>query len=86
MKDYREEDIEYVRKEAETLYESMFSDTEVLDSKKQVYAMIFNNIKMIFGCQIGGIENLEISKDEIKKIIKDVVDNNKRKLNYKKNL
>lgn len=84
MEDYKKEDIEYVRREAETLYESMFSDNEVLDSKKQVYAMIFNNIKMIFGCQIGGIENLELTKEEIKEIIKDVVNNNKRQLNYKK--
>lgn len=84
MKDYRQEDIDYVRKEAETLYNSMFSDEEVLDSKKQVYAMIFNNIKMIFGCQIGGIENLELTKEEIKEIIKDVVNNNKRQLKYRK--
>lgn len=84
MKDYRQEDIDYVRKEAETLYDSMFSDEEVLDSKKQVYAMIFNNIKMIFGCQIGGIENLELTKEEIKEIIKDVVNNSKRQLKYKK--
>ena len=84
MKDYRQEDIDYVRKEAETLYNSMFSDEEVLDSKKQVYAMIFNNIKMIFGCQIGGIENLELTKEEIKEIIKDVVNSSKRQLKYKK--
>ncbi|MGL4876181.1 MAG: hypothetical protein ACRC30_16190 [Clostridium sp.] len=84
MKDYRTEDIEYIRNEAMTLYDSMFSDDEVLDSKKQVYAMIFNNIEMIVGCQINGIENLEIDKKEIKDIIKDVVNNNERQLKYKK--
>ena len=84
MDNYKNEDINYVRKEAETLYDSMFLDDEVLNSRKQVYAMIYNNMEMIFGCQKSDFDSLYITRDEIKEIIKEVVDTNKRQLTYKK--
>ncbi|WP_297519038.1 hypothetical protein [uncultured Clostridium sp.] len=84
MENYKEKDIKYVRNEAKTLYDSMFSDDEVVEAKKHVYAMIYNNMEMIFGCQIGGFSELEITKTEIKSIIKEVVDTDARQLNYLK--
>ncbi|MGL5067696.1 MAG: hypothetical protein ACRC6T_07690 [Sarcina sp.] len=82
--DYKKKDMEYVRSEAKTLYDSMFMDNEVVETRKHVYAMIYNNMEMIFGCQIGGFEELEVTKSEIKEIIKDVVDNDERQLEYRK--
>ena len=86
MENYKDKDkdIEYVKKEAKTLYDSMFMDDEVIEARKHVYAMIYNNMSMIFGCQMGGFDKLELSKSEIKEIIKNVVDNDERQLNYKK--
>lgn len=84
MDSYKLKDVEYVKKEAEILYDSMFKEDEVFEKKKYVYAMIFNSICGIFECQIGGIQNLELSKDEIKEIIKDFVDNNPKQFQYKK--
>ncbi|MGL4760176.1 MAG: hypothetical protein ACRCWG_01845 [Sarcina sp.] len=82
--DYKKKDMEYVRSEAKTLYDSMFMDNEVVETRRHVYAMIYNNMEMIFGCQIGGFEELEVTKSEIKEIIKDVVDTDKRQLTYRK--
>lgn len=84
MDKYKRIDTEYVKKEAKILYDSMFMDDEVLDARKQVYAMIFNNMGMIFDCQMGGFEELSLTKSEIKEIIKDVVDNDERQLTYRK--
>ncbi|MBN1077471.1 hypothetical protein [Clostridium botulinum] len=67
------EDREYIKKEAEILYNFILNDEEMFDNKKQIYARIFNNIKDIVKCQIGGLEYLDISISEIKDIIKDVV-------------
>ena len=80
MENYKDKDIEYVKKEAKTLYDSMFMDDEVIAARKHIY----NNMSMIFGCQMGGFDKLELSKSEIKEIIKNVVDNDERQLNYKK--
>lgn len=82
--EYKEKDIKYVRNEAKTLYDSMFMDNEVVETRKHVYAMIYNNMEMIFGCQIGGFEELELTKGEIKEIIKNVVDTDERQLVYRK--
>ncbi|NFG23137.1 hypothetical protein FDF11_16320 [Clostridium botulinum] len=64
---------EYIKKEAEILYNFILNDEEMFDNKKQIYARILNNIKDTVKCQIGGLEYLDISISEIKDIIKDVV-------------
>lgn len=68
-------DKDYIRKEAEILYKYIIEDREKFDTKKHIYARIYNSIKGSISCQIGNIEQLEISIGEIKDIIKDVVDN-----------
>lgn len=77
------DDKNYIRKEAEILYNYIIDDEEKFDNKKQVYARIYNSIKGSVSCQIGGMEFLEISIDEVKAIIKDVVDRNVKKIEYK---
>lgn len=77
------DDRDYIRKEAEILYNYIIEDGEKFDNKKQVYARIYNSIKGAVSCQIGGMESLDISIDEVKEIIKDVVDNNINKIEYK---
>lgn len=72
------EDRNYIQKEAEILYKYIIDDKETFDNKKQIYARIYNSIKSTVTCQIGGIENLEISNSEIKAIIKNIVDNNEK--------
>lgn len=72
------EDRNYIQKEAEILYKYIIDDKETFDNKKQIYARIYNSIKSTVTCQIGGIENLEISNLEIKAIIKNIVDNNEK--------
>ncbi|WP_315076540.1 hypothetical protein [uncultured Clostridium sp.] len=67
------EDKEYIKKEAQILYNYILNDGEIFDNKKQIYARIFNNIKDTVKCQIGGLEYLDISISEIKDIIKEVV-------------
>lgn len=76
-------DRDYIRKEAEMLYNYIIEDKEKFDTKKQVYGRILNNIKGTVQCQIGEIEELEISIEEVKNIIKDIVDNNPKQIKYK---
>lgn len=79
-------DREYIRQEAETLYNYILDDEEKFDNMKHVYARIFNSIEGIVECQVGGIDNLEISVKDIKDIIKDVVENSPRKTEIIKKL
>lgn len=69
------EDREYIEKEARMLYKYIVEDNEKFENKKQLYARIFNNIKNTAECDIGGIETLDLSTNEIKEIIKSVVEN-----------
>lgn len=78
------EDKEYIRREAEILCNYIIEDKEVFSNKKQVYARLLNNIKDIVECQMGGIEFLDISIEEVKDIIKDVVKKSDKKIKYKK--
>lgn len=78
------EDKEYIRREAEILCNYIIEDKEVFSNKKQVYARLLNNIKDIVECQMGGIEFLDISIEEIKDTIKDVVNKSDKKIKYKK--
>lgn len=77
------DDREYIRKEAEILYNYIIEDKEKFDNKKQVYGRILSSIRGIVKCQIGGIEELEISLEEVKEIIKDIVDNNPKQIEYR---
>ena len=79
-------DREYIRQEAETLYNYILDDEEKFDNMKHVYARIFNSIEGIAECQVGGIDNLEISVEDIKDIIKDVVESSPRKTEIIKKL
>lgn len=67
----------YIEKEARILYKYIVEDNEKFDNKKQLYARILNNIRNTAKCDIGGIETLDLSLNEIKEIIKDVVENYK---------
>lgn len=78
------EDKEYIRKEAEILCEYIIKDKEIFNSKKQAYARVLNNIKDITKCQMGGLEFLDISIEEIKYVIKNIVDKNDKKIKYEK--
>ena len=71
------DDREYIEREAKLIYGYIIQDKEKFDNKKHLYARILNSIKSTAECQIGGIESLEISLDEIKEIIKLVVGNYK---------
>lgn len=75
------DDRDYIKKEAEILYKYIIDDREKFDNKKQIYARIYNSIKGSVSCQIGGLEYLEITTDEIKSIIRDVVDNSNININ-----
>lgn len=77
------DDRDYIRKETEILYNYIIEDREKFDNKKQVYGRILNSIKGIVKCQIGGLEELEISIEEVKEIIKDIVDNSSKQIEYK---
>lgn len=79
-------DRDYIRQEAETLYNYILDDEEKFDNMKHVYARIFNSIEGIVECQVGGIDNLEISVKDIKDIIKDVVESSPRKTEIIKKL
>ncbi|MBD7914350.1 hypothetical protein H9660_04260 [Clostridium sp. Sa3CUN1] len=68
------EDREYIEKEAKMIYRYIIQDNEKFDSKKQLYARILNSIKNTAQCDIGGIENLDLSLNEIKSIIKEIVE------------
>ena len=80
------DDRAYIRKEAEILYNYIIEDKEKFDNKKQVYGRIVSSIKEIVKCQIGGIEELEISLEEVKEIIKDIVDNNPKQIEISKEM
>ena len=68
------EDREYIEKEAKMIYRYIIQDNEKFDSKKQLYARILNSIKNTAQCDIGGIENLDLSLNEIKSKIKEIVE------------
>lgn len=70
-------DREYIEKEAKLLYKYIIEGNEEFDNKKQLYARIFNNIKSNAICDIGGLKSLDLSLNDIKEIIKDVVENYK---------
>ena len=70
-------DREYIEQETKILYKYIVEDNEKFDNKKQLYARIFNNIKSNAVCDIGGLETLDLSLQEIKEIIKEVVENYK---------
>ena len=69
------DDREYLEKEIRTQYKYILEDKVIFDSKKQLYARIYNSIESICYCELGGIENLELDKKEIKGLIKEIVDN-----------
>lgn len=71
------EDRDYVIKEAKTLYKYILEGGEEFKSKKHLYARIYNNLESNSICDCGGLETFELSKEEIKIIIKDVVENYK---------
>ncbi len=68
-------DRDYIEKETRILYKYILEDNEKFDNKKQLYARIYNNIKYTAKCDIGGLETLDLSKNEIKDIIKEVIEN-----------
>ena len=70
-------DREYIEQETKILYKYIIEDNEKFANKKQLYARIFNNIKSNAVCDIGGLETLDLSLQEIKEIIKDIVENYK---------
>lgn len=72
-------DREYIEKEARTLYKYIVEDNENFDNNKQLYARILNNIRSTAECDIGGIETLDLSLNEVKEIIKTVVENYKER-------
>lgn len=77
------DDREYITKEVLLLYEYILSDGEQFSEKRHLYARILSSIKSTASCQVGGIEQLDLSVQDIKNIIKDVIDNHPKQLNYK---
>lgn len=71
------EDRDYIIREATSLYKYILEGKEEFKSKKHLYARIYNNLESNSVCDCGGIDTLDLTKEEIKKIIKDVVDNYK---------
>jgi hypothetical protein len=65
----------YLEKEIRIQYKYILEDKLSFDNKKQLYARIYNSIENICYCEVGGIENLELDKKEIKVLIKEMVDN-----------
>ncbi|MGG5461418.1 hypothetical protein [Clostridium sp. B9] len=76
-------DEEYLKKEVKTLCDYLISDDEVFSKKKYAYARVYNSIESIFECQVGGLKNLSLSKEEVKSIIKEFVDNSDINFNNK---
>ncbi|MDE5978064.1 MAG: hypothetical protein K2G70_06355 [Turicibacter sp.] len=68
------DDYAYIKKEAEMLYQYMIEDGEQFKKAKQIYHQIFQSIERSVTCEYGGLDQLDLSIDEIKDIIKQVVD------------
>ncbi|MEG0295085.1 MAG: hypothetical protein RR620_00120 [Clostridium sp.] len=73
-------DREYIIKEAELVLKYILEDNEKFDNKKQARARIFNSIKGVVTCQIGGLNELDIAIEDVKSIINNMVDANIDKL------
>lgn len=71
------DDRDYVIKEARTLYKYILEGKERFESKKHLYARIYNNLESNSVCDCGGLDNFDLSKEEIKEIIKNEVENYK---------
>ncbi|MBQ8992730.1 MAG: hypothetical protein IJ085_01120 [Turicibacter sp.] len=67
-------DFDYIKKEAEMLYQYLIEDGETFKKQKQIYNQIFKSIKNSVSCECGGLDQLELSEQEVKDIIKNVVD------------
>ncbi len=64
----------YIQKEAELLYRYMVEDSETFKKPKQVYHRIFKSIESSVACEYGGLNQLDLSEQEVKDIIQKVVD------------
>lgn len=67
-------DFDYIKKEAEMLYQYLIEDGETFKKQKQIYNQIFKSIESSVSCECGGLDQLELSEQEVKDIIKNVVD------------
>lgn len=64
----------YIQKEAELLYQYMVEDGETFKKPKQIYHRIFKSIESSVTCEYGGLNQLDLSDQEVKDIIQKVVD------------
>lgn len=67
-------DREYIIKEVRSLYRFILGDKEKFKEKKHLYARIYNSLENILECEAYGIENISLSKEEIKDIIKEEIE------------
>ena len=72
------EDREYIINEARIVYKYSIKDEYKIGDKKKLYSAMLKIITGTINCDIGGIEYLLISKEEIKNIIKYVVEEEER--------
>ena len=69
------DDRDYVINEVRILYRYILEGKEEFKSKKHLYARIYNNLESNSVCDCGGLDNFDLSKEEIKEIIKNEVEN-----------
>lgn len=67
-------DREYIKKEAETLYQYMIEDGVRFKKARHLYHEIFRSIERSVTCEYGGLDQLDLHLTEIKAIIQQVVD------------
>lgn len=68
---------EYIIKEVRILYRYILEDKEEFKSKKHLYARIYNNLERNSMCDCGGLDTLGFTKEEIKQMIKEEIENYK---------
>lgn len=73
------EDREYIINEARIVYKYSIKDEDKIGDKKKLYSAMLKNITGTVNCDIGGMEYLLLSKEDIKDIIKYVVEEQERK-------
>lgn len=65
---------EYIQKEIEVLYQYLIDDGETFKKSKQIYHRLFKSIEGSVTCEIGGLDQLDLSTQEIKEMIQSYVD------------
>lgn len=68
------DDREYIQKEIEVLYQYLIDDGETFKKSKQIYYRLFKSIEGSVTCEIGGLDQLDLSTQEIKEMIQSYVD------------